>query len=268
MLRTTIMLLGVVVLAACATPVPQPADRARIAQVQDTYDGEFRTAVSTQGLDVNPGSFPKTLELILSGAENEQVDSFFTLIEGLIFLQTSQLGLAQAVAPEITASANKLATEGIDSRNVVLANNYADLVGARADVDTLRSLDRNTLEQHTQRVAIVKDIEARTAKVTRRLCRRGDTDDGAAFVAGYQATSLLEADNAMSRACVPDITDADACDRFLGQRPQLNEARDLMAAFSGDADEASQIAQTRRRIEQNISRRAGGAAMPPPTDPC
>ncbi|SLN70823.1 hypothetical protein ROA7450_03865 [Roseovarius albus] len=268
MLRTIIMLLGVVVLAACPGPVPDQADRARITQVQETYDSEFRTAVSTQELDVKPGSFPKTLKLIQNGAENEQVDSFYTLIEGLIFLQTGQLGLAQAVAPEITGSTNKLATDGIASRNVVLARNYADLVGTRADVDTLRSLDRNTLEQHTQRVAIVKDIEARTAKVTRNLCRLGEADDGAAFVAAYQATSLLEADNAMSRACVPDITDAEACGRFLGQRPQLNEARDLMAAFSGDAAEASQIAQTRRKIEQDMSQRAGGAALPPPTDPC
>jgi hypothetical protein len=269
MLRTVILLVGLVGLGACVVTSPSPEDRARLDDVQRTYDSEFRAAISSQGLNVRADSFPRTLEMIQHDQNpNNQIASYYALLEGLIYLQTGQLGLAQAAAPEITASARQLDADGIAPRNVVLAENYADLVDARIETDELRSLERNSAEQHAQRVAIVSDIEARTARVTKRLCRLGAANDGAAFVAAYQATSLLEADNAMSRACVPDVTDAEACGRFLGNRPQLNEARNMLAVFTGDVTDISQIAQTRRKIEQDLSRRAGGVPVPPPTDPC
>jgi hypothetical protein len=269
MLRIVILLVGFVGLGACAATGLDPVDRARVDDVQRTYDSEFRAAIASQGLNVRVDSFSRTLEMIQRDQNpNSQIASYYDLLEGLIYLQTGQLGLAQAAAPEITASARQLDADGIAPRNVVLAENYADLVDARIETDKLRSLDRNSAEQHTQRVAIVSDIEARTARVTNRLCGLGTVDDGAAFVAAYQATSLLEADNAMARACVPDVTDAEACGRFLEIRPQLNEARNMLAAFAGDVTETSQIAQTRRKIEQDLRHRAGGGPVPPPTDPC
>ncbi len=269
MLRNVFLVVGFVCLAGCGTPGLTPQDQNRVSEVQETYDREFRAAVSSQGLDVRSGSFPETLGMIEADqTPTPQIASYYDLLEGLIYLQTGQLGLAQAAAPDITSSARQLDTEGISPRNVVLAENFADMVDARVDTEGLRKLDRNTAQQHAQRVAIVGDIEARTERVTKRLCRSGAADDGAGFVAAYQATSLLEADNAMSRACVPDVTDAEACGRFLGNRPQLNEARNMLAAFSIGAAETSQVAQLRRQIDQDLSRRAGGAPLPPPGNPC
>lgn len=267
--RPFFALIATLLLVACETVIGSD-DRIRIADVQAEYDREFRAAIAADGLTAQPGRFEGTLAMISAGASGQSaaLTAFYTLLEGMIHLQTNALGQARAIAPEVEAAAPTLNTDGVPRRNTVLAENYRSMLRGREAVAALRSLTRNSAEDHAQRVEIVSDIEAETAAVTRRLCRKDAVDDGASVVAAYQAAALVEADRALALACIPRITDPAACEGFLERRAQLQDARSLLARFIGDITETSQVAGIRRQIDRDLSQSLDGGPPPLPIDPC
>lgn len=269
MIRMLISILTTLSVAGCGVPLTSQ-DRTRIATVQATYDRDFREAIAADGLEIKPDRFSRTLAALPSEStgQSSTLAAFYSLLEGMVYLQTGQLGLAQAIAPEVTASANELNSDGIERRNVVLANNYASLVAGRAATASLANLTNNSAEQQTQRLEIVSDVEKRTEAVTRKLCKAGSVDQGAALIAAYQASFLIEADRALARACIPIETDPAACAGFLGERTQLRDARDLMAAFSSPISSTSQIADIQLQIERDLLQSQDGEPLTAPADPC
>ncbi|MDW3222803.1 MAG: hypothetical protein R8G34_07945 [Paracoccaceae bacterium] len=269
MIRILISILMTLSVASCGVPLTTQ-DRTRISALQATYDRDFREAIAADGLDVGKERFSRTLAALPSETtgQSDALTGFYTLLEGMIYLQTGQLGLAQAIAPEVAAAADNLNTDGIERRNVILANNYAALVAGRSATASLAQLTSNSTEQQAQRLAIVRDIETRTEAVSRRLCRAGSVDEGAAVVAAYQASFLVEADRALAQACIPIQTDAAACAGFLGNRVQLQDARNLMAAFAGSISGTSQIADIQRQIESDLLQSQDGQPLAAPDDPC
>ena len=249
------------------------ADQVRVRDVQAVYDADFRAAVVADGVGVAPGRFARTLAVLPSDTSglSQPVRGFYTLLEGLIYLQTGQLGQAKAIAPEVTGAASRLNTGGIADRNAIMAENFADLVAAREAEASLAKLSSNSAADNARRVAVVRDIQTRTRAVTGRLCKAdaGEGDEGKAFVAAYQATALVQADRALQRACLPFATDAALCAGFLGERASLQDARNLMAAFGGPlADDSSQIARLRRDIERELIANQDGAPLGPAQSPC
>lgn len=245
-------------------------DRVQIADVQATYDREFQAAVSSDGLGVQPGRFDQTLALISDAdtASGPTVGAFFTLLEGLIYLQTGALGEAQLIAPEVATAARTLETDGVARRNVVLARTYSELVTGALAVDSLPSANAFDGGAQKQRIEAAKAITSSADDVTRKLCDAGPVDEGAAFVAAYQASFLVEADRALSLACVPRVTDPDACAGFLTGREELQTARALLASFAKNTDARSQIARIQTQIDRDLSQSNDGAPLPAPTSPC
>ncbi|MEM9341598.1 MAG: hypothetical protein AAGA87_00985 [Pseudomonadota bacterium] len=276
MTRILLALAMVTVLAGCpgtqGGPLSGP-DVARVAEVQATYDAEFRAAVAADGVGVRAGRFSRTLAAVSGDRSglSPAVAGFYSLLEGLVYLQTGQLGQARAIAPEVGASASALNAGGVERRNGVLAENFADLVAVREAEASLRRLTSNSASENAQRVAVVRAIETRSAAVTRRLCRAntGAGDEGTAFVAAYTATSLVQADRALARACLPLATDAELCAGFLNGREQLQDARNLMAAFAGPLERQSgQIAGVTAAIERDLRANQDGAPLGAAVSPC
>ncbi|MEM8591227.1 MAG: hypothetical protein AAGF13_01755 [Pseudomonadota bacterium] len=248
-------------------------DRTRVAEVQAVYDADFRSAVAADGVGVRAGRFDRTLAALPSDTSglSPAVSGFYTLLEGLVYLQTGQLGQASVIAPEVTNVASSLRADGIARRNAILAENFADLVAAREAEASLAELTGNSASDTSQRAAVVRDIEARGRAVTQRLCRTnaGAGDEGSAFVAAYQATAFVQADRALQRVCLPTAKDGELCPGFLGGRKQLMDARNLMAAFATPLTGASsQIANIQTNIERELVANQDGAPLDPPVTPC
>jgi hypothetical protein len=272
MAKWNLALIAALFLVACVTTTTQgtlnDSEKLRVAEIQKIYSADFDAAVRADGLSVGQERFARTLVALPNSDRTGPVGAFYTLLEGLIFLQTNQLGKAQAIATEISEQTAALQTDGIPSRNVVLGQNYADLVKGHVAVSTLKGLNRDTLEQHAQRIEIVKDIETLNTTATRRLCKSGVTDDGAGFVAANLATYLVEADRALSRACIPTVTNAAQCAPFIGNRAQLVVARNLLATFADGLPDGSQISQMRRQIERDLSLANPGSPLGNPENVC
>lgn len=267
-------------LAAC-TDTPAESDKAQIVAVQNAYDTDFLAALQSDGLISPDRKFADTQALIATTratTQNATVVAYMDVLEGMIYLQTNQTGQAALIQPDVTAAARVLkGNKAYFPRDAVFAKTYASMVAGRSAMSQLAALRTFDDADLKTRLTQASDLTTSAGQITSTLCsdrksgqQANPLDDaGAAMVAGFGASFLLDADVATSGACGFDPSFDPACAAFTGIRSQLIQARNLRTTFAGaDLRDGTQLRSLDRDINTRLTQAYRGRTVPPVQDAC
>ncbi|MEJ2540178.1 MAG: hypothetical protein P8188_09430 [Gemmatimonadota bacterium] len=188
-----LMLMLVLVVAACATIAPQTE---ALEGVHATYRQEF--------LDVGPplpgealapeedARFSATLQAIrdyrLRFGEDSPQAAHLTVLEGMIYLQTGRLGMAALVEDDVVAATGQLMSGEQFTRDALFAAAYPDLIEGWEH--SLRAASPETSDAPPSATALSSSAEAIATLLRDQQGRlaAGDADQGAIYLATTAAT--------------------------------------------------------------------------------
>lgn len=258
-----------------------PNDKTLIDTVQERYDAEFLAALQTDGMISGTSKFSDTQALISTNrktTENPTVIAYLNVLEGMIYLQTNQTGQAALIQPDVSAAARVLkGKKNYYPRDALFAKTFANLVAGRATMSKLSNTGSTTDADLKTQIALATDLTDAATQIGATLCSEQKAgrlaaqldDAGAAMVAGFGASYLLDADVAMSKACGFDPSFDPACASFSGVRSQLIQAQNLRATFAGpDLREGSQLRSLDRNISTRLTQAYRGRTVPATQNIC
>jgi hypothetical protein len=163
---------------SCATPGPQSAE---LDRVHENYRREFAGLSMPQSPGEQPaGDFSDTLRAIREfkashpGASKEA--AHFTVLEGMIYLQTGQIGMARALRDDVAQAAIQLRQEsGRHPRDELFALAFDPLLRGWADVHGPRRNNIDMLRAGEE----ISDLLERTGSGSGDK----DFDEGALYLA-------------------------------------------------------------------------------------
>lgn len=189
-----IIALGIlsVALSGCLVIFPKTED---LRTVHKTYREEFHSAVDfrhvvsadeTAGLDETVrGSFEKTLAAIADYRRKypdaQKQKAHLDVLQGMIYLQTGQFGLATLMTDKVAAAGTVLTGDGIVPRDVLFANSFEVLLAgwkyplehtiARRRVATLEKR-KSDCAKNPGKIACGTKIDAQIAQAKRNFIER------------------------------------------------------------------------------------------------
>jgi hypothetical protein len=180
-----------VALSGCLVIFPKTED---LRTVHKTYREEFHSAVDlramisadeTAGRDETRGSFEKTLAAIADYRRKypdaEKQKAHLDVLQGMIYLQTGQFGLATLMTEKVAAAGTVLTGDGIIPRDALFAKLFKTLIAgwkyplehsvARGRVATLEKR-KSDCANETGREACEAKIDAQIAQAKRNFIER------------------------------------------------------------------------------------------------
>ncbi len=216
------------------------AKTADLRTVHDTYRQEFISAKlpDSQALTkdtptaetLQPGTFDQTLAAIADYRRKYPTAtkelSHLTVLEGMIYLQSRQIGMAKLLTNDVSAAGTELSSASSAPRDSLFATTFRYLVDgwdviARGDTGQ----NRQTFE------AAANGIKTALCDIKRDgALDKVNGDQGASYIATTGAIFLIWADHAASFECnvrrKPDI-----CKEYYWPATYLDDGRDLIKTF-------------------------------------
>ena len=237
-----IVVLGLV-LTSCFFPKTED-----LKKVHDTYRKEFTEAKlptempgerkKARALDAE--SFNETFAAIAdyrrSYPEALKQLNHLTVLEGMIYLQTSQFGMAELVKEDVQKAGNALSSSGSKPRDALFANSYAAMLDGWKEIQKMRTANSPTVDSLN---AEIKTLTMAAGAIEENLCSNRDRlkvvegVQGASYVATTGAIFYYWADFSVSDGCNNDVfneTDP-RCSLDHKNAIYLAHARDLIRAF-------------------------------------
>lgn len=243
-------------------------ERREIADLRAVYEREF---LASRGGTADLNDFTQTRADIGAARISEpsdRFDAYLDLLEGIVLLQSGQIGQARLTADQIERSAAKIRGGSFVRRDVLYAQSFESIVDGHAALAALDGIGDPRSASPGQLEAVVRDLISAGRGVQATVCQTASgeagaaTDDGFAFVAGSAASFLLSADKTLGTLCGPDPGASELCGPFEMGQPQLAAARDLRGTFPGTATATpTQLTTLDRQINGRLDR-AGLAKQP------
>lgn len=159
-----------------------------------------------------------------------------TVLEGMIYLQTGQFGMAELVKEDVQKAGANLSSSGSKPRDALFANSYADMLAGWKEIQKMKIADEPTVASLD---AEINTLTGAAVKIKNNLCSNRDRlkvvegDQGASYVATTGAIFYYWADFSVSDGCNNDVfKGADKrCSEDHKNAIYLVLARDLIRAF-------------------------------------
>lgn len=259
-------------LLGCATVFPQTDD---LKMIHTTYRQEFISAALPDAKSISPdtqkpaglrqGSFAQTLAAIADYRRQypdaTQELSHLAVLEGMIYLQSRQFGLARLAVNNVTEAGRKLSTSSSAPRDSLFAEVFQDLVDgweviARHETGT-PNINDNARENGDKLAAAADAITGKLCAVKKagRL-RSVEGDQGASYVATTGAIFYFWADHTASYRCNVPPKDQAVCTAFVHPATYLDRGRNLIWTFLPlhvqQALQAGTLADTNAGVEGEL----------------
>lgn len=239
--RSLIILILVLSLSpsGCTLIFPKTAD---LNAIHDTYRTEFTNArlptakelQGTQPTGLDAGDFKQTLAAIADyrrkypGMTKEL--NHLKILEGMIYLQTKQLGMAKLLAKEVQLAGGQLSSSQSAPRDSLFAETFGDLLNGWKTINDLETQDAPRSTSSTLVMA--------AENITKNLCeikaannlKIVQGDQGATYLATTAAIFYLWADHRAQYLCLVE-QETTVCDRDYYPATHLDKGRDLVWEF-------------------------------------
>lgn len=242
--------------SGCSTVLPRTA---ALNEVHQVYRDEFiesqipvprieQGSLAPQALA--PGTFDRTVAAIgdfrRRYADAAQENNHLTVLEGMIYLQSRQIGLARLAREEVEKAGQSLTTGESAPRDALFAATFRHLIEGW-DLIAREEIDRKDTQKRDEDKFVVgnrgsEDVVALTTAangIRRELCTRREAgqlervggDQGATYLAATAAVFLVWADKANESMCARGLSGADCLPTRRGTPDHLRAGRDLIRSF-------------------------------------
>jgi len=253
-----------IVLLTCSLPAsgctlifPKTAD---LKAIHDTYRTEFTNAHlptaeelrGTQPKGLDAGDFKQTLAAIADYRrrypEMTKELNHVKILEGMIYLQTKQLGMAKLLAKDVQLAGGQLSSSQSAPRDSLFAETFGDLLNGWKTINDLETQDGARTTSSTLVIA--------AENITKKLCKIKAAnklkivqgDQGATYLATTAAIFYIWADHRAQYLCIVE-QDAKVCDQDYYPATHLDKGRNLIWEF---------MTPTGRRLAEERSRTTKG----------
>ncbi len=249
----TLMIVVSLSASGCTLIFPRTTD---LKAIHDTYRTEFTNArlpaakelQGNQPKSLEAGDFSQTLAAIADyrrkypGKTKEL--NHLKILEGMIYLQTRQLGMAKLLANDVQLAGGQLSGSQTAPRDSLFAETFDDLLKGWKLINDLETQDFPTMTTSTL-VTAAENIGKKicTVKTANRL-KIVQGDQGATYLATTAAIFYLWADHRSQFLCLVEL-DLNVCNEEYYPATHLDRGRDLIWEFMTPT--ARQLAQERVR---------------------
>ncbi len=239
--RLLVVLILVLLLSACGCTLifPKTAD---LNAVHDTYRMEFTNvrlpaAKELQGdqpKGLDAGDFKQTLAAI-ADYRRKYPDmtkelNHLKILEGMIYLQTKQLGMAKLLAKDVQLAGGQLSSSQSTPRDSLFAETFGDLLNGWRTINEFETLDTPTTNSSTL-VTAAENIQNKLCRIkAANNLKIVQGDQGATYLATTAAIFYLWADHHAQFLCIVE-QDHNVCDQDYYPATYLDNGRDLVWAF-------------------------------------
>lgn len=242
--RSGIFVILFLVLAGC-TVFPRTDD---LKEVHAVYRKEFTAAklpTNTPGTRseariLNSDSFNETFAAIADYRRNNpdalKQLNHLTVLEGMIYLQTGQFGMAELASNDVKKAGENLTDSGSAPRDALFAKSYAAMLEGWKEIRSMKIAGSPTASSLD---AEIKTLATAAGRITNNLCSDKDRlkvvegDQGASYIATTGAIFYYWADFSVSDGCNNEVfnkTDRQ-CSEYHKNAVYLANARDLIRPF-------------------------------------
>lgn len=243
-------------LFGCATVLPQSS---ALDDVHRIYRDEFvasqipiprieRGALVPQA--ITAGHFDRTLAAIADFRRqypNARLENnHLTVLEGMVYLQSRQFGLARLIRPDVETAGKALTDIEFAARDALLAESFGHMVSGWELIAREERDKNDPAKKDNERYAVgnrgKEDVVILTSAafgIRDRLCAersagrltQADGDQGATYLAATAATFLIWADKANDSMCFRGLPDGQCAGPRRGASDNLYIGRDLIRTF-------------------------------------
>ena len=250
----SILLLGIVLSLTVSCHLVAPKTTA-LKNVHETYRQEF-----VEGINATPDSdrpvaeaasnepeFSQTLQAIRGyrakfGSDSKQA-AHLTVLEGMIYLQSSRFGMAASVKGDVQAASENLRSkDGPYTRDALYAANFASLIDGWQEIDrmpegALTQEDFATLEGAAD--AIVANLKE---KEEEGKLASPDADEGAIYLATTSAIFYVWVHKIRTDSCLR--IDEEATRECLAEfgKTYFDNGRDIIGMFLSETERTAALA--------------------------
>jgi hypothetical protein len=238
--------------AGCATILPQTNT---LQKIHDTYRADFQKSIALTiptpadepvlgKAGVDQAYFADTLREIrdyrVTYGEKSQEAAHLKVLEGMIYLQTGQTGMARLLAPDVRNAEGALASKtGAYVRDQLLARVFYSLVDGWDQIGQ-KSPDAQKLQLAADHIGIeLKTLDPQKISAP-------EVDEGAVYIATTAAIFYVWAYRQNSFACEDTVRFPNKrdCDDNL-KKQTISRGRDLIELFLSDTEKkAAEAAST------------------------
>jgi len=225
--------------SGCTLIFPKTAN---LNAIHDTYRIEFTnarlpTAKELQGNQpkgLDAGDFKQTLAAI-ADYRRKYPDmtkelNHLKILEGMIYLQTKQLGMAKLLAKDVQLAGGQLSSSHSTPRDSLLAETFGDLLNGWKTISEFETLDAPTLTFSTL-VTAAENIQKKLCRIkAANNLKIVQGDQGATYLATTAAIFYLWADHRAQFLCIVEQND-DVCNQDYYPATYLDKGRDLVWEF-------------------------------------
>ena len=225
--------------SGCTLIFPRTTD---LKAIHDTYRTEFTNArlpaakelQGNQPKNLSAGDFKQTLAAIAdyrrkySGKTKEL--NHLKILEGMIYLQTRQLGMAKLLAIDVQLAGGQLSASQTAPRDSLFAETFDDLLNGWKLINDMETQDSSTMTTSTL-VTAAENIAKKlcTVKTANRL-KTVQGDQGANYLATTAAIFYLWADHRSQFLCLVE-QNLKVCNGEYYPATHLDRGRDLIWEF-------------------------------------
>jgi hypothetical protein len=219
-----------------------------LSKVHDIYRKEFTEAK----LPTNTGGGRSNAEALTSTSFNETFAAIadyrrsnpdavkqlnhLTVLEGMIYLQTGQFGMAELIEDDVIKAGESLSDSGSAPRDALFARSYAAMLAGWKEIRTMKDTGSPTTDSLN---AEIGTLTTAAETIRDNLCSDRDRlkvvegDQGASYLATTGAIFYYWADFSVSEGCNDEVFSETAkkCSEYHRNAIYLADARDLIRTF-------------------------------------
>jgi hypothetical protein len=245
-----VFLLLIVASSGCVHLSPKTT---ALKQVHQTYRIEFAKFIvpppaadpQPQKPAANEPAFAGTLQAIreyrTKYGEDSQEAAHLKVLEGMIYLQSGRLGMAQLIKPDVQAAQGRLKSgTGRYTRDELLAKCFVQLVGGWQEINDFNDSDDSTIAEHAKLEAAGDGIRDELAKLDRSKLAQPEVDEGAIYLATTAAIFYVWVFKLKSDAGLPDAKRA----------IWFKKGSDLIGNYLSDSEKTAATGATETKSSQ------------------